>query len=65
MPKMKTLKSASKRFKKKPSGKIKFKQAHSRHLLANKSQQTKRAHRKRTYVSKADEGRVSIMLPYS
>ncbi|MCW5829196.1 MAG: 50S ribosomal protein L35 [Deltaproteobacteria bacterium] len=63
MPKIKTLKSAAKRLKKKPSGRIKFKHAHARHLLAGKSQESKRAHRKRAYVSGADEARASRMLP--
>jgi large subunit ribosomal protein L35 len=64
MPKMKTLKAAAKRLKRKPSGKIKFKHANARHLLAAKSQGAKRAHRKRGYLSDADVGRARKMLPH-
>lgn len=64
MPKMKTIKGAAKRLKKKPSGKIKFKHAEARHLLTAKSQGTKRAHRKRGVLSDADTPRANRMLPY-
>jgi len=42
MPKMKTKSGAKKRFKVTASGKVKFKQAHSRHRLISKPQKMKR-----------------------
>src|SRR5690349_6923913 len=42
MPKMKTKSGAKKRFKITASGKVKFKQAHSRHRLISKPQKMKR-----------------------
>ncbi len=46
MPKLKTNKSALKRFKKSNSGIFKHKQSHLRHILTKKSQKRKRQLRK-------------------
>ncbi len=64
MPKLKTLKSAAKRFRKKPSGKVRFKHAQARHLLSCKSQNTKRTHRKGGYLDTTETARVNRQLPY-
>ena len=65
MPKMKTKKSAAKRFKVRPGGTIKRGQAFKRHILTKKSTQTKRKLRGITGVHDSDMARVRSMLPYS
>ena len=65
MPKMKSKKSASKRFKVRPGGSIKRGQAFKRHILTKKSTQTKRKLRGTTNVHDSDKARVRSMLPYS
>ncbi len=64
MPKIKTNKSASKRFKKTGSGKIKRGSAFRRHLLTDKTKARKRRLRAPAYVSPANEKAVSKMIPY-
>lgn len=64
MPKIKTLKSASKRFKITESGKFKRKKANLRHLLTKKKSSYKRNIRKKVLVSKNDIERVKSFLPY-
>ena len=65
MPKMKSKKSAAKRFKVRPGGSIKRGQAFKRHILTKKSTQTKRKLRGITGVHDSDMARVRSMLPYS
>jgi len=65
MPKMKTKKSASKRFKVRSSGGIKRSQAYMRHILTKKSTKTKRHLRGTTSVHKTDTARVRAMMPYA
>ena len=65
MPKMKSKKSASKRFKVRPGGTVKRGQAFKRHILTKKSTQTKRHLRGITNVHDSDVGRIQAMLPYS
>ncbi|CAL4318929.1 50S ribosomal protein L35 [Buchnera aphidicola] len=65
MPKIKTLKSAYKRFKKTSSGKFKRKQANLRHLLTKKGNNRKRKLRLKTLVSKRDLTCLKLFLPYS
>ena len=65
MPKMKSKKSAAKRFKVRPGGTIKRGQAFKRHILTKKSTQTKRKLRGITGVHDSDMARVRSMLPYS
>jgi len=62
MPKMKTKSSAKKRFQVTGSGKIKRKQAFKSHILTKKTKKQKRNLTKTTYVTKADEPNVKIML---
>ncbi|XBC38831.1 MAG: 50S ribosomal protein L35 [Buchnera aphidicola (Melaphis rhois)] len=64
MPKIKTLRSAAKRFKKTASGKFKHKQANLRHILTKKSTNRKRHLRSKAMVSKGDKNKVSLFLPY-
>jgi large subunit ribosomal protein L35 len=65
VPKMKSKKSASKRFRVRPGGTIKRGQAFKRHILTKKSTQTKRKLRGATNVHDSDTDRVRAMLPYS
>jgi large subunit ribosomal protein L35 len=65
MPKMKTKKGASKRFKVRPGGSIKRSQAFKRHILTKKTQKAKRQLRGTTEVHKADAHMVRAMLPYA
>lgn len=62
MPKMKSNRGASKRFKKTASGKIKREKAFGQHILTKKSPGRKRDLKTVTYVSKADLKRVKRMI---
>lgn len=62
MPKMKTNRSAAKRFSKTGSGKYKRNKAYHSHILTKKSPKRKRNLRKSTLVSKADFKRVKRLL---
>ena len=64
MPKLKTNKSAAKRFKLTKSGKIKVRKAGRRHLLGLKTRKRKRKLRRPGYISKADAKRIRRLLPY-
>ena len=62
MPKMKTKRSAAKRFKKTGSGKIVHHQGGHRHLSTKKSPKRKRHLRKETSMSKAMTSRTKKMI---
>jgi len=62
MPKMKSIKAASKRFKRTGTGKIKRHKAFATHLLKGKSTKRKRNFRRATLVSPADVKRVETMI---
>lgn len=64
MPKLKTNRSAAKRFTKTGSGKIKRSKSGSNHFTGKKAPKSIRKLRKSTLVSDADKGRVGKMLPY-
>jgi large subunit ribosomal protein L35 len=64
MPKIKTNRSAAKRFRKTATGKIKRKKAFHTHILTKKTPKRKRGLRKAGLVSKADRGRVRKLIPY-
>ncbi|XBC43426.1 MAG: 50S ribosomal protein L35 [Buchnera aphidicola (Meitanaphis flavogallis)] len=64
MPRIKTLRSAAKRFKKTASGRFKRKQANLRHILTKKSTDRKRNLRSKIMVSQKDNNRVRLFLPY-
>ncbi len=66
MPKMKTKSGAKKRFKVTASGKVKFKQAHSRHRLISKPKKMKRKARGTAVMFHSDGVKVlTHFLPYS
>jgi large subunit ribosomal protein L35 len=62
MPKIKTNRSAAKRFKKTGGGGLKRERAYASHLLSSKSRGRKRRLRKGSTVSAADQKRVSRLL---
>lgn len=64
MPKMKTKKSAAKRFKFTGKGKVKRNKAFGSHILTKKTQDRKRNFRKSGIVKKSDMGHIKEMLPY-
>jgi large subunit ribosomal protein L35 len=65
MPKMKTKKSASKRFIVQGSGGIKRSRAFLRHILTKKSTKRKRGLRGTTQVDATNQRSVRAMLPYA
>jgi len=65
VPKMKSKKSAAKRFKVRPGGSIKRSQAYMRHILTKKSTKRKRHLRGTTNVHDSNAAQVRAMLPYS
>jgi large subunit ribosomal protein L35 len=65
MPKMKSKKSAVKRFKVRSSGGIKRSSAYMRHILTKKSTKRKRQLRGTTEVHDSNKRQVRAMLPYS
>mgnify|MGYP000910260491 CR=1 FL=1 len=64
MPKLKTNRSAAKRFTKTGSGKFKRSKSGSNHFTGKKAPKSIRNLRKSTLVSDSDKGRVGKMLPY-
>ncbi|OGA18244.1 MAG: 50S ribosomal protein L35 [Betaproteobacteria bacterium RIFCSPLOWO2_02_FULL_66_14] len=65
MPKVKTKKSAAKRFKVRPGGTIKRSQAYLRHILTKKATKRKRHLRGTTNVHDSNKRQIRAMLPYS
>ena len=65
MPKMKTKKSASKRFSLTGSGKVKYKKMNLRHILTKRSPKRKRQLRHTVILAEAEAAKVrKQMLPY-
>jgi large subunit ribosomal protein L35 len=65
MPKLKTKKSAAKRFRLTGSGKIRRRKAYKNHMLDHKSAEQKRRRLSNlTLVHERDEHEVRLMLPY-
>ena len=64
MPKLKTNKTFSKKFRKTASGKIKRAMQNKSHNTAKKSPKRKRQLRGTTILDKTGEKRVKTMLPY-
>lgn len=62
MPKMKTNRSAAKRFKKTGTGKYRRQRAYASHILTKKSPKRKRRLRSGALVAKADRQRVKRLL---
>ena len=65
MPKMKTRKSASKRYKVTGSGKVAYKKMGLRHILTKKSSKRKMHLRHGGILSAVEEKRAKSMLPYA
>ena len=64
MPKMKTKKAASKRFRKTANG-FKRGQSHRRHILTKKPSKRKRQLRREMHVDETDVNRIKQLLPYA
>jgi large subunit ribosomal protein L35 len=64
MPKVKTRKAVSKRFKITKSGKVKRCNAKGRHLLTCKSRKKKRQLRHGTIACDSDAKKIKAMMPY-
>ncbi|ACH93144.1 LSU ribosomal protein L35P [Borrelia duttonii CR2A] len=64
MPKMKTCKSARKRYAFTSKGKVKYKKQNLRHILTKKSAKRKRNLGKSGLVSNVEVKRIKTLLPY-
>jgi large subunit ribosomal protein L35 len=64
MPKLKSRKSAAKRFRSSGTGKIMHRKTFQNHLLEHKSESRKRRISKMAVVNERDEANVRLMLPY-
>ena len=64
MPKMKTRKSAAKRYSVTGSGKVRYKKQGLRHILTKKSSKRKRDLRHAGILSDAEVKKVKVLLPY-
>ena len=64
MPKLKTNKSAAKRFKITKTGKLKKRSAKRGHVLGKMTRKAKRKLRQSSYVSDADAKKIRRLLPY-
>jgi len=64
MPKLKTRKSASKRFRLTGSGKIVHRKSHRNHLLQHKTSDRKNRLSKMEVVNERDAENVRLMMPY-
>ena len=64
MPKLKTHKGASKRFKKTGTGKVVRHHAFGRHILTSKARKRKRKLHQSTLADPADSPKLQRMLPY-
>lgn len=64
MPKIKTNRSAAKRFKLTGTGKLKRNKAYKRHILTKKSAKTKRKLRQPAMTDKSNIKNMKKILPY-
>jgi len=64
MPKIKTRKSAAKRFSFTGTGKVKYKKQGLRHILTKKSSKRKRGLRHSGILTKPEQVRVKELMPY-
>lgn len=65
MPKMKTKKSASKRYHITGTGKVRYKKQGLRHILTKKNAKRKRRLRLSATLSSAENKRVMQLMPYA
>ena len=63
MPKIKTNRSAAKRFKKTGTGKFVYSKSHANHILTKKSPKRKRSLRKSHIIDKCDVREIRLLLP--
>ena len=63
MPKIKTNRSAAKRFRKTGSGKYVFSKSHANHILTKKSRKRKRSLRKPQISDKTNLKEIKLLLP--
>lgn len=64
MPKLKTNRSAAKRFRVSASGKIKRNKAYKQHILSSKGKKRKRHLRQATLVAGAEAKNIRRLIPY-
>jgi large subunit ribosomal protein L35 len=64
MPKLKTHKGASKRFKKTATGKIVRQHAFARHILTSKGRKRKNKLHQSTVADDSDQAKLARMIPY-
>ncbi|HKZ21768.1 MAG TPA: 50S ribosomal protein L35 [candidate division Zixibacteria bacterium] len=64
MPKIKTNRSAAKRFRRTATGKIKRSRAFRKHILTKKSRRRKRRLKAAAYVDKTNLNKVKRLIPY-
>jgi large subunit ribosomal protein L35 len=64
MPKMKTKRSAAKRYKLTGTGKVRYKKQNLRHILTKKSSKRKRRLRQPAILSSVESDRAKKLLPY-
>ncbi len=64
MPKLKTHKGASKRFKKTASGKVVRRHAFARHILTSKTRSRKRRLGKSVLADESNQPSLQRMIPY-
>lgn len=63
MPKIKTNRSAAKRFKKTGSGKFAYQKANSSHILTKKTRKRKRQLRQGQIIDKTNMREIRLLLP--
>ena len=63
MPKIKTNRSAAKRFKKTSKGKFVYRKSHANHILTKKTTKRKRALRQSQIVDKTNNKALKLLLP--
>ena len=63
MPKIKTNRSAAKRFKKTGSGKFVYAKSHANHILTKKTTKRKRSLRKSHIIDKTNVKEIRLLLP--
>lgn len=65
MPKIKTRKSAAKRYNMTGTGKVKYKKQGLRHILTKKSSKRKARLRHSGILSKVEQKRAHVQMPYA
>lgn len=65
MPKLKTHSGCKKRFSLTKNGKVKYSKANKSHILTKKTRKRKRNLRKISYMKKANEMAIKVLLPYA